>query len=137
MSDTKMTWGRVMMLTAVAVAAVLVSGPAYAQGPANGGPLPGIFPANGPGGPFPPIPGANLNDPRMQNFLGSALGSFLGYMVESNMHNDRDRYYDRDYYGRDRDWGRNDRDYGRYDRRYDRGYGYNDRNHYRYYRHDW
>jgi hypothetical protein len=125
MSDTKKTWGRVLMIAAVALAAVLASGQAYAQGPANGGPLPGIFPANGPVGPFVPIPGINMNDPRMNNLVGTVIGSFLGYMVENNMHNDRDDYY---YH---RNWDRDNRYYRRDDRRYD------DWNHYRYYRHDY
>ncbi len=114
MKETKMMWGKVLIITAVVLAAGFITAPVYVQGPGNGGPLPGVNLANGPGFPLPPIPGVNPNDPRMNNLIGTALGTFLGYMVESNMHHDRDDYY----YYRDRD---RYRDY-RYDRRYNRGY---------------
>ncbi len=128
MKDTKLMWGKVVMIAVVVLAAGLVAAPVYAQGPGNAGPLPGINLANGPGLPLPPIPGINPNDPRMNNLIGTALGTFLGYMVQNNINNNnRDRYYhDRDPY-RYRDYRYYGRPYGGYDNPY---YGN------RYYRYD-
>lgn len=130
---TKNKIGTIMVIVFAAVT-VLLSVPAFAQGPERvaGNPLLGVFPHTIPGGMSGPAAWDNGNNRTTDVLVGAMLGGFLVYMIENNQNRDQDRYYtDRD---RDRQTDRY-RDHRYYDpnnRRYeDRRSTRNDRD-YRY-----
>ena len=127
MSKNKTTLGRILVVMTVAF---LLAGSAYGQefGNANRNTLSSVFPGMGYGGVMGPMSGSNRDSQGMDNLVGAMIGSFLGYMIESNQNGDRNYYYsDRDWNG-DRDWDRDrdrnrDRDRrGATDDRYSRNY---------------
>jgi hypothetical protein len=97
---------KIGMITVIMVAAVgvILSVPAFAQGPER-------FNRN-----------AGWDNNRGTEVLvGSFLGAFLAYTIQNNQHHDRDRYYpdrDRDRYGQwDRDYRYNGPNHRRYEDR--------------------